>query len=159
MKTIIAFLFFSFSLSAQYNFTSSSGELKGSGGSASQSIGQIAYTYIQSDSGSLKQGVIQPYQISVISGEDISNIELSLKAFPNPVFNILNLLVDENFINKDQELEYQLFDINGRLLEANNISTALTEITVSQYPPAAYFLQVRAKNKPIKIFKIVKTSF
>jgi hypothetical protein len=159
MKLLVFFILISFSLSAQYNFTSGSGELKGPGGSASQSIGQIAYTYIHSDSGSVKQGVIQPYQIFVISGEDIRNIELSLKAFPNPVFNILNLLVDENFLNKDQELEYQLFDINGRLLEANNISTALTEITVSQYPPAAYFLQVRAQNKPIKIFKIVKTSF
>jgi hypothetical protein len=157
---ILSFLIIPLGLSAQYNFTSGSGELKGPGGSASQSIGQIAYTTYQSDSGRVNQGVIQPYQISVISGEDVSNIELSLKVFPNPVSSILNLEVNSDILlSEGQYLEYQFFDINGRLLRSSNINESLTEISVSDFPPATYFLQVIHQNKSIKTFKIVKTTF
>ena len=157
---LLFILFSSFSAFAQYNFTSGSGELKGPGGSASQSIGQIAYTTYQSDSGRVNQGVIQPYQISVISGEDISNIVLSLRAFPNPVSNILNLeVLSENFLNEHQQLSYQFFDINGRLLRSSKINESLTEISVSDFPPATYFLQIIQQDKNIKTFKIVKSTF
>ena len=128
-----------FSISAQYNFTSGSGELKGTGGFASQSIGQIAYTTYQSDSGRLNQGVIQPYQISVLSGEEVKDIQLNFKAFPNPVSNILNLEV-ENY--NSQQLTYQLFDLNGRLLASKKILQSLTEISTADLPPATYFLHV-----------------
>ena len=93
-----------FSISAQSNFTSGSGELKGTGGFASQSIGQIAYTTYQSDSGRLNQGVIQPFQITVLSGVEVKDIQLNFKAFPNPVSNLLNLEI-RNFDN--QELTYK----------------------------------------------------
>jgi hypothetical protein len=157
---VLIIIFSSFNLVAQYNFTSGSGELKGIGGSASQSIGQIAYTTYQSDSGRVNQGVIQPYQISVISGEDISNIVLSLRAFPNPVSNILNLeVLSENFLNEHQQLSYQFFDINGRLLRSSKINESLTEISVSDLPPATYFLQIIQQDKNIKTFKIVKSTF
>jgi hypothetical protein len=156
MRITLIFLLISFNAFAQYNFTSGSGELKGTGGSASQSIGQIAYTTYQSDSGKINQGVIQPYQISVLSGEEIKEINLSFKAFPNPVSNLLNLEIS-NFEN--QVLVYQLFDINGRLLSSNIINDSLTEISTDKYPPATYFLNVLHQNKPVKIFKIVKSTF
>lgn len=144
------------SLYSQNNFTSGSGELKGPGGYASQSIGQIAYTTYQSDSGRVNQGVIQPYQISVLSGEEVKDIQLSFKAFPNPVSNILNLEV-ENYEN--QELIYQLFDLNGRLLSSKKIQQSITEISTADLPPATYFLQVIDQDITLKIFKIVKASF
>ncbi len=153
---IIFFLFFSFLLNAQSNFTSGSGELKGPGGYTSQSIGQIAYTTYQSDSGRVNQGVIQPYQISVVSGEEILDINLSLKAFPNPVSNILNLEI-MNFEN--QELTYQLFDLNGRLLSSKKIQQSMTEISTADLPPATYFLRIIDQDKPLKSFKIVKSTF
>jgi hypothetical protein len=144
------------SLYSQYNFTSGSGELKGPGGSASQSIGQIAYTTYQSDSGRVNQGVIQPYQISVLSGEEVKDIQLIFKAFPNPVTNLLNL---EIMKFENQELTYQLFDLNGRLLSSKKIQQSLTEILMEDLPPATYFLKVIDQNISLKIFKIVKTSF
>ncbi len=157
---ILSFLIIPLGLSAQFNFTSGSGELKGPGGSASQSIGQIAYTTYQSDSGRVNQGVIQPYQISVISGDEINFVELSLKVFPNPVSSVLNLeVLSENYLNENKELSYQFFDINGRLLRSSKINESLTEISVSDFPPATYFLQVIQQSKNIKTFKIVKTTF
>jgi hypothetical protein len=145
-----------YTISAQSNFTSGSGELKGPGGYASQSIGQIAYTTYQSDSGKVNQGVIQPYQISVLSGEEVNNIQLSFKTFPNPVTNLLNLEI-MNFEN--QELTYQLFDMNGRLLSSKKIQQSLTEISTADLPPATYFFKIIDQDTSLKIFKIVKTSF
>jgi hypothetical protein len=155
-RLLLLSLLFPISLSAQSNFTSGSGELKGPGGYASQSIGQIAYTTYQSDSGRVNQGVIQPYQISVLSGEEVIDIQLSFRAFPNPVSNILNLEIT-NFEN--QELTYQLFDLNGRLLSSKNIQQTLTEISTSDLPPTTYFLRVIDLDKSIKSFKIVKSTF
>jgi hypothetical protein len=159
MKNIFPLFLFNiifYTLSAQSNFTSGSGELKGTGGFASQSIGQIAYTTYQSDSGRLNQGVIQPFQITVLSGVEVKDIQLNFKAFPNPVSNLLNLEI-RNFDN--QELTYQLFDLNGRLLASKKILQSLTEISTDDLPPATYFLQVIDQDIPIKSFKIVKTSF
>ena len=156
MRLFILLLFISADIFAQYNFTSGSGELKGPGGIASQSIGQIAFTSYQSDSGKINQGVIQPYQISILSGEEIKEIILSFRAFPNPVSNLLNLEIS-NFEN--QELSYQLFDINGRLLVSENIINSLTEISMVDLVPATYFLKVLQQDTPVKIFKIVKTTF
>ena len=153
---LLFFIVFPFLLNAQYNFTSGSGELKGPGGFASQSIGQIAYTTYSSDSGTVKQGVIQPFQISVVSSENVLEINLYFKAFPNPVTNLLNLEI-MNFEN--QELTYELFDLNGRLLLSNNIIHSLTEISTIDFPPATYFLRVMNQELSLKTFKIVKSTF
>jgi hypothetical protein len=154
LSKIIALLFFlPFCLSAQYNFTSGFGELKGPGGYASQSIGQIAYTTISSDSGTVKQGVIQPYQISVLSGAEREEIQLSFNVFPNPVQGELTLQI-ENL--QTESLQYRLFDINGRLLQNSIIRDASSLISTADLIPATYFLQVLDKDKLLKIFKVVK---
>ncbi len=46
---LLSALLFAFQLSAQNNFTSGGGEIKGEGGNASQSIGQLSYTTISGD--------------------------------------------------------------------------------------------------------------
>jgi hypothetical protein len=154
--SFVTLLFCCSIISAQYNFTSGSGELKGHGGSASQSVGQIAYTTYQSDSGKISQGVIQPFQISVISGEEVREISLTFNAFPNPTIDFLNLTV-ENY--DSQELICQLIDINGRLISTKNINSSYTEISTSELLPATYFLRVIHKDQAIKTFKIVKISY
>jgi hypothetical protein len=140
-------------LSAQYNFTSGFGELKGPGGYASQSVGQIAYTTFSSESGTVKQGVIQPYQIFVVSGVELEEIQLSFNVFPNPVQGELTLQI-ENL--QSESLQYRLFDLNGRLLQNSIIREASSIISTSDLVPATYFLQVVDKDKLLKVFKVVK---
>jgi hypothetical protein len=140
-------------LSAQYNFTSGYGELKGPGGYASQSVGQIAYTTLSSENGTVKQGVIQPYQISVISGAEQEAIQLSFQVFPNPVQGELTLQI-ENL--QSENLQYRLFDINGRLLQNSIIRDASSLISTTDLVPATYFMQVLDKDKLLKVFKVVK---
>jgi hypothetical protein len=150
---LLLLLFLPVFLSAQYNFTSGFGELKGPGGYASQSVGQIAYTTISSESGTVKQGVIQPYQISVVSGVELEEIQLSFNVFPNPVQAELTLQI-ENL--QSESLQYRLFDLNGRLLQNSIIREASSVISTSDLVPATYFLQVVDQDKLLKVFKVIK---
>lgn len=149
----IYFLMMPFALLAQSNLTSGGGEFKGEGGSISQSFGQLSYTSMNSDEISISEGVIQVFEIAVISGFDNNAIQLFYKAYPNPVQESLCLEV-ENYTA--QNLEYQLFDSNGRLLGKGAVANTITTFSTLELIPATYYLQVLKDGKSEKSFKIVK---
>ncbi len=67
---IIAFIFYGFSMSissAQEVIPASGGNATGSGGSVSYSAGQVFYSIITGETGSVAEGVRQPYEISVVT--------------------------------------------------------------------------------------------
>jgi len=139
---------------AQANLSTIGGEVSGSGGSVSYSIGQVVYTTITGTNGSVAQGVQQPYEISVLTGlEEAIGINLSLLAYPNPTTDYLTLEVKEFELSN---LHFQLYDMNGKLLQSEIISANQTNIVVSNLAPASYFLKVIQGNKEVKTFKIIK---
>jgi hypothetical protein len=154
LKTILfLLLLMCLNLNAQNNITSGGIDIKGEGGNVSQSIGQINYTTISSDEGTMSQGVIQVWEITVISGMEVKNIELYCNAYPNPVLNSLSLLV-ENF--EEANFNYQLVDLNGRIISMAQITDKISSIDMSSLVPATYIVQVIDKNTILKSFKIVK---
>jgi hypothetical protein len=140
-------------INAQETILTSGQEASGIGGSSSASIGQVLYTTNIGSSGSVAQGVQQAYEISTTIGIEETSIQLVCTAFPNPTLDNL-LLTVENNLNDD--LSYQLFDLNGRLVEANSIHSENTTISMESLPPAGYFLKVKKDNSEIKTFKIIK---
>jgi len=141
-------------IQAQTSVNATGGNASGSGGTVSYSLGQVVYTTNTGTNGSVAQGVQQPYEISVVTGlEAAKDISLSVSAYPNPTTDFLNLKV-ENYDNTS--LSYQLFDMNGKLLEAKKIEDTQTSIVTSNLVPAIYFLKVTQGNKEVKTFKIIK---
>lgn len=139
---------------AQESIVASGVELTGSGGTMSSSIGQVAYTTNSAATGSVVQGVQQPYEISTITDlEEANNINLELSAFPNPTTDFLNLNI-ENYDNEN--LSYQLLDFSGKIIESNTLSSSNTRISVENLAMAIYFLKVINNDTEIKTFKIVK---
>lgn len=55
-------------LQAQTSVNATDGDVSGSGGSVSYSVGQVVYTTHTGTSGSVAEGVQQPYEISVVTG-------------------------------------------------------------------------------------------
>jgi len=141
-------------LQAQTSVNATGGNALGSGGSASYSVGQVVYTNNIGTSGSVAQGVQQPYEISVVTGlEETKGINLSVSAYPNPTTDYLTLEVKEfEFSN----LHFQLYDMNGKLLQSEKITGNQTSIAMSNLVPATYFVKVTDGNKEIKAFKIIK---
>ena len=142
-------------LQAQVAVPASGGNTAGSGGSASYTIGQMVYTTGTGSNGSVRQGVQQPYKISVVNGlEQASGITLTCTAEPNPTTDFLILKVDAAFTL--QSISYKLYDINGKLLENKKATGSETSIVMSNLAAATYFLKVTEGKKELKTFKVIK---
>lgn len=138
-------------LQAQETLNSSGGVATGVGGMASYSVGQVFYTTNTGNTGSMAEGVQQPYEISEIIGIDETSIPLEISIYPNPTSNYLTL----TSYNADQ-LSYQLYDIQGRLIVAENIAINKTHINMESLPAATYFLKITKTAQLIKTYKIIK---
>ena len=142
-------------LQAQESVNATGGDASGSGGSVSYSVGQVVYTTNTGTNGSVTQGVQQPYEISVVTAiEEAKGINLTVTAYPNPATDYLTLRIDEFEISN---LSFQLYDMNGKLLQNEKITGNQTSIVMSNLVPAIYFVKVIQGNKEVKTFKIIKT--
>ena len=104
--------------------------------------------------GSEWQGVQQAYEISVATEiNNTKSISLQYSAFPNPTSSFIKLRTEE--INTDK-LSYQLYDINGKLIEDKILNNLETIIDMGQLEPATYFLKVIRNLSVMKSFKIIK---
>ena len=139
------------SLNAQTSVTATGGDASGSGGSASYTVGQVFYTAATGTTGSVAQGVQQPYEISITVGVEEKTIGLA--AFPNPTKDQLNLSV-AGFTN--QQYIYQLYDASGKLVKSDKVSSSTTSINTQALTPGIYLLSVLDNNSIIKTFRIIK---
>jgi len=141
------------SIHAQETILPAGNEAMGSGGTSSYSVGQVVYTTNTGANGSVAQGVQQVYDISTSSGNKITDIILEMSVYPNPTKDNLTLKFDNN---KYSGLSYQLFDINGKIINQNKLIENNTTIKMRDLPNSIYFLKVIKNNTPIKSFKIIK---
>jgi len=142
-------------LQAQEALPATGGEASGGGGSASYTVGQVVYTTnVGTNGNSVAQGVQQPYEISIVLGlPEAKGINLSVSAYPNPTSDYLTVKV-ENY--ETVNLQYMVFDINGKLLQTIKATGGETQIQTSKLVPAIYFVKVLNNKKEIKVFKIIK---
>jgi len=138
---------------AQQATTATGGNASGGGGTIAYSVGQIVYTTNTGTTGSVAQGVQQPYEISIVLGIDNHSINLELSAYPNPTTNFLTLTVGKAELST---LNFQLYNINGKLIESRKIISSSETIGMENLPSATYFLKVTNNNNEVKTFKIIK---
>ena len=108
---------------AQESQTASGGQATGAGGSSSYTVGQVVYTTNTGTNGSVAQGVQQPYDISTTLGINETSINLEMNVYPNPTTDYLTLKVEES-----KGLSYQLFDMQGKLIENKKVTVSNTNI-------------------------------
>ena len=140
-------------LHAQQSANAAGGDATGNNGSASFSVGQVAYTYVAGSSISSNQGVQQPYEFFLVGINEEKGISLSMSVFPNPTQVLVNLKIESGDF---ENLSFQLFDISGKLLLTQKISSALTAVPMQTLASGAYLLQVVEQQKQLKTFKIIK---
>jgi hypothetical protein len=140
-------------LHAQEAVVTSGNNATGTNGNVSYSVGQIAYTTNTGTTGSVAQGVQQPYEIQTVLGAENFNINLQLAVYPNPTTNWLQLEVKNNDLTN---LSYQLFDLNGRMIYNQKLTSETSTISMEQLPQAVFLLKVLDHNKEVKTFKIIK---
>jgi hypothetical protein len=141
-------------IQAQEATPATGGKASGAGGTVSYTVGQVGYVTNNGLTGSVAAGVQQPYEISVIASAVIKGlIDLSYSVYPNPATDLVNLKIDNYEI---MDLNYQLFDLTGKLLQTKKIESSETAISLKTLSQATYFLKITKNNNPVKSFKIIK---
>ena len=117
-------------IQAQHSVNASGSVVTGIEGSLAYSVGQIVYTTQFSNSGSLSQGVQQPYEIFRSDTRDAEQ-EISILLFPNPTADYLVL---ETISALNENITCRLYDFNGKLLSEKQIVEKQTRIEMGEFP-------------------------
>lgn len=139
--------------SAQNATTAAGGDASGAGGSSAYSVGQVVYNYSSSSSGSVNQGVQQPYELLSVGLNNHPDIDLLMSVYPNPSVSSINLNVGKQDL---KTLSYQLYNLKGSLLLEEKILGSVTSIKMEDYSSGSYFLKVIDNQSELKTFKIIK---
>lgn len=139
-------------ISAQSAVLTSGNNAVGSSGTASYSVGQIAYQDLETPNGKVTQGVQQVYEILTLGNNETEKSK-NITLYPNPVKDMLYVDFNQSaFTNNNVEL----YDAQGKLLITKKIATQKSEINFSDYPPSLYIIRIIENGKTIKNFKIIK---
>ena len=154
-KYILGTLFFlaPFFIISQEIISPSAGDSSGSGGSLSYTIGQVFFNTIESDYGSLVQGVQQPFEFQTLSTPALLTVQLTAVTYPNPTTEFVLLKISDTAL---ENLQYTLFDLNGKTIDSKKINSFSTKITMKNFAIGMYLLKLTKNNQPLKTFKIIK---
>jgi hypothetical protein len=156
-KILSIFFLFGFCIAVvqgQETIPATGGNASGSGGSVSYTVGQVTYNTFSGTNGTVAQGVQQPFEISVVTAiKNTEEINLEFLVYPNPTSGLTKLV----FKSSDYEnMRFQLFDINGVLLQDKKVESMETEISIENLSSSVYFLKVIKDNMEVNVIKIVK---
>lgn len=142
-------------LMAQQTIAASGGNATGSGGTSSYSIGQLSYSSTTGATGSVNQGVQQPFEIVTLGNDDFPEIQLTMSVYPNPTTAFVNLNIPNYAL---ENVQYQLFDINGKQILSQRVTTSETQIQMENLASGIYLINILDNNQVLKTFKIIKNN-
>ena len=140
-------------LYAQQAVLTASGNITGSNGSVTYSVGQVAFLTNTGTTGIITEGVQQPFEILIMEGIEEKGITLECSVFPNPAGDFVKLKTDRHEI---RNLSFRLYTLTGVLLQNNLIAGSELSIPMDGLVPGTYFLTVIENDNVLKSFKIIK---
>ena len=156
MKKLNLTLFFVCVLQLSYSqetVPSTGGDATGTGGTSSFTVGQVFYSSNTSSTGSVSQGIQQAFEIQTLSNPGLLTVQLTSVTYPNPTTDFIVLKITDTTL---ENLQYTLFDLNGKTIASKPIRTSSTEIAMKNLSVGMYLLKLTKKNKPLKTFKVIK---
>jgi len=120
----------------------------------SWTIGEPIITTVSNGSNTITQGFHQTL-LNITSVEEQSVAGVNVTVFPNPTQDMVNI----NLVNNLKDLQMDLFDMSGKLLQARKIGAAEGNIQIymTEYAHANYLLRVYAVDGSVNYtYKIVK---
>lgn len=126
-------------LYAQQTLNATGSTATGTGGSATYSVGQVAYETNTSAEGSVAQGVQHAYEIFEINEGPVQfrdtykGISISVSAKLSPNTDLLLLQIPNLGASK---VTFQLFTLQGKLVQSQSITQMQTDIDMSRLSPA-----------------------
>jgi hypothetical protein len=153
MTAVIAQIVFLSKASAQYTTISAGGNSSGNGGNISYSIGQVFCNTTVQGNYQISEGVQLSFDVPANTAVQEAETDINISIFPNPASDFISLKVKNETV---KDLTYQLYNLQGKILQSEQLSSDETLINMSQYGSASYFLIITNQNQAIKTFKIIK---
>lgn len=88
----------------------------------------------------------------VLSTENDGDTD-AIQLYPNPFSELINIKVQDE---SDSQLEYVLFNENGKEIKRSNLEKTQQELSCMDIMPGVYFMQIRKNRIIIKIYKLIK---
>lgn len=111
---------------------------------------------VTTENSSMEEGGQQAYEISVVDGfQENYGIDLTMTPYHYSASNFLILKI-ENIQN--EHMSYQLQDRNGKIVDSRRLNNKQTNISLKNFDPDIYLLEVVIDQKDVKTFKIIKTT-
>lgn len=118
----------------------------------SWTLGELVIETNSAGSNTLTQGFHQS-KLTVTSVPEVHILEIELEVFPNPSHDFLIIQFEELV----DGAAYSLFDITGKLIERELITSTRTVIQLEKYSSGQYILKLTKNFKePLKTFQILK---
>ena len=114
-------------------------------GEAMGSVGSSSYT--------VAQGLQQTFEFQTLSNPMLLSVQLTTVTYPNPTTDFVVLKITDSAL---KNLQYTLFDLNGKTIVSKPITTSSTEIDMKNFSTGMYLLKLTKKDQPLKTFKIIK---
>lgn len=149
---IAVLLFFSCSMYAQNIVSTNGGHFSSTNYQLSWTIGEPVIETGNSDNRMITQGMHQS-KLIVTSVKEIEGLQLTIIAYPNPAIDYVQLEVEST---KDEGLDYHFYGMDGSLLRKGRLTNNRVKITMQEYIPSTYLLNVVDNNRVLKTFKIIK---
>jgi hypothetical protein len=142
-------------LYAQETVDASGGEAAGGGGTISYSVGQVAALALSGTSGTVLQGVQQPWEVYLITGLNAWNdLTLDCTIYPNPAGDFLKLKVEGW---NQEKLSFRFYDMSGKIYRTGYVTASETTISLAALLSGAYLLSItKEADQQIQSFKIIK---
>lgn len=150
------FILCSFVFSAFFTFGQSAtipagGDATGTNGSSSFSVGQVVYQMPSAVEGSTNQGVQQPYEISIVVGDEEHALpSAGVATYPNPVQNQFVISIDPA---PEKPLKYRVVSSDGKVVSTGHITSTQTTIDSEKWTSGMYVLEIEHSRKAFKILK------
>ena len=132
---------------------SSSGETNNIiSGTLSWTLGEIVTeTGFRTEGESILTQGFQQGNLTATAIKEAANNGFTISVLPNPTSDYINL-VTENF----KGLDYQIFDINSKLMAREKLLGSTTKINLTAYQPGSYILRISHLNQELKSYQIIK---
>ncbi len=125
--------------------------------SLSWTVGELAVSTLTEGSNVLTQGFQQPWDMAV-NITDGPELNWSVKAYPNPVYDYLNVAFS---LENPGEFAIEVTDITGKKVltrDSQLISKdEIVDLDFTQFKPGIYFLRIYSSDQKVhKVYKIKK---
>jgi hypothetical protein len=144
---------FSFKNAKAQQVISSAGSFcQNSSGALSYTLGEVVIDTWAIGNTTVTQGFQQP-KIIVTVIRELSDLNFSIMAYPNPTADIVKLKAEKE---RPGSLEYTLYNLNGKLLLKGRLGNGESEISLQPFSMGTYLLKILLNSKEVKDFKIEK---